>query len=235
MNATERWQDAISQNLAAGSIPGYKKQDVSFATVAAGLMPQGVGQHFGLPRAQISTNFAPGEMRSTNIPTDVAIEGSGFFEVQLPNGSRGYTRDGQFTINSVGQLSTKRGYLVMGNAGPIQIDRGSGGTITISSTGDLSQGSNVKGTIKVVEFNRPDLLMQGSGGYFVANNPAAAATQVASPIIHQGFLEGSNSSSVAEMAHLMTAMRSYEANAKVVQFQDDRMGKAISDLGNPVS
>jgi flagellar basal-body rod protein FlgF len=233
MTASARMQDVIAQNLASSSVPGYKKQDVSFSTVAAGLTSTS-GQHYTLTRAQTSTSFAPGELRYTGVNTDAAVEGPGFFEVQLPNGNKAYTRDGEFTRNAQGQMVTKRGYPVLTTSGPIQFDHNDAGPVSISSDGVISQGSTPKGRMSIVTFDRQDLLLQGNGGYFHADNPDAGKTQLATPVIRQGFLEDANTSSVAEMANLMTSMRSFEANEKVIQTQDDRMGKAISDLGNPL-
>ena len=126
MNANARWQEVISENLASSSIPGFKRQNLSFDAIQAGLMPQGAGAqklNFLLPRGQTSTSFTPGELKYTGAKTDVAIEGAGFFEVQQPNGASAYTRDGEFQINAQGQLTTKQGQLVLGDSGPIQLDR----------------------------------------------------------------------------------------------------------------
>ena len=88
--------------------------------VQAGLMPPtavGAPQHFSLPRPVTSTNFQPGELRATSSKTDVAIEGAGFFVVQMANGAQGFNRDGEFQINSQGQLTSKQGYPCWGMAG----------------------------------------------------------------------------------------------------------------------
>ena len=99
----------------------------------------------------------------------------------------------------------------------------------------MRQGNDVRGKIHVVEFNRPDLLTLTGGAYFLAENPALETTDATTPNLRQNFLESSNASSVHEMANMITAMRMYEANQKVIQTQDDRMSRAISELGNPTS
>ena len=89
MNANARWQEVISENLASASIPGFKKQDMSFDAVQAGVMSQAVPDgrvQYNMPRASSSTNFSQGSLRETGVNTDVAIDGKGFFEVQLPSG-----------------------------------------------------------------------------------------------------------------------------------------------------
>ena len=233
LTANARWQDLISQNLASASVPGFKKQDLSFSSVQAGLLQAQNGTTATLPRAQIATNFQTGEIRATGTKTDVAIDGSGFFEVQLANGANAYTRDGEFQINANGQLVTKAGYAVLGEGGPIQLDRNNPAPLSISANGQVSQGTEVKGKLKVVGIDNPNLLTQISGGYFLADNPNLQTTTIAQPSVRQGYLEAANTSSVLEMASLIRSMRSFEANQRIIQMQDDRMGRAITDLGSP--
>lgn len=234
MNANARWQDIISSNLNSASIPGFKKQELSFSAVEAGLMPHSAQRsHFALPSATAFTNFTGGEIRPTGVNTDLALEGPGFFEVQLPNGAHAYTRDGEFKLNAQGQLVTKQGYLVLGDGGPIQFDPNSGGAITISPAGEVSQGSEPKGTLKIASFNNPWLLTPIGSGMFEARDGSLIAGSGAKAAVRQGFIEESNTSATTEMANLITAMRSFEANQRVVQLQDERIGKMISDLGNP--
>lgn len=235
MSANARWQEAISENLASASIPGFKKQDVSFEAVQAGVMSQtnpDAQVQFTMPRFTQNTNFSQGDLRKTDAPTDVAIEGRGFFPVQMPDGGTAYTRDGEFHLNSSGQLTTKQGFLVLGEGGPIQLDPSLGGQITIAPSGEISQGTEVRGKLKVVDFNQPNQLTQVSGGYFTANS-ALQPTDVPTPSLHQGFLEGANTSPVLEMANLIGVMRGFEANQRLMQVHSDRMSRTISELGNP--
>ena len=238
LDANSRWQEVIAGNLASSSIPGFKKQELSLAAVRAGLMPSSglnssnLPQFFTLPKATSSTSFLPGDMQPTGNKTDVAIDGKGFFSVQLPNGSTVLTRDGEFQVSSKGQLVTKEGYTVLGDSGPINLDLSNTAPMSISATGDVSQGAQEQGKLKISEFDKPELLTQISGAYFLANNPNLLSKPSTSTL-RQGYLEGSNTSVVGEMANMMTAMRSFEANQHIIQIQDDRLGKTISDLGNP--
>ncbi len=238
MNANSRWQDVISGNLASSSIPGFKKQELSLAAVRAGLMPSSglnsanLPQFFTIPKASASTSFTTGDMQATGNKNDVAIEGKGFFSVRLPNGSNLLTRDGEFQVNAKGQLVTKEGYTVLGEAGPINLDLANPAPMSISATGDISQGAEPKGKLKISEFHNPELLTQVSGSYFQASNPKLQ-TQPSTSTLRQGYLEGSNTSVVGEMANMMTAMRSFEANQHIIQIQDDRLGKTITELGTP--
>jgi len=238
LNANSRWQESIAQNLASSTVPGFKKQELSFSAIQAGLMSpnsakvSGISSHFLLPKANVTTNFLPGEMKRTDLNTDVAIQGPGFFEIRLPNGTTGYTRDGEFQPNAQGLLTTKQGHFVLGDTGPIQLDPNNSEVLTVSPTGEISQGAELKGKIKLVDFNDLQLLTPIGGGIFLATNSNLQPVQVANPSLRRGFLEGANTSAVSEMVNLISAMRMYETNQKVIQMQDDRMGRAISELGN---
>jgi flagellar basal-body rod protein FlgF len=233
LNANSRWQDVISQNLAASAIPGYKKQELSFSAVQSSqLNALSPSARTLMPQVVTATNFQQGTLRPTGEQTDLAIEGAGFFEVQLPDGSRGYTRDGEFRVNAQNQLVTKQGYMVLGDGGPIQLDPNNGGPLSVAPSGDLSQGAEAKGRLKVVQFSDPNRLTAVGNGFFQSHDPTLLPTE-ATGTIRQGFLENANTSPVTEMAGLVNAMRIFEANQKVMQLHDERMGKAISELGSP--
>ena len=223
--------------MASASIPGFKKQEISFEAVRAGMLSPnksaGITQPVALPATRTHLNFSAGEVRRTDVNTDLAIEGPGFFEVQLSNGTTAYTRDGEFKVNSQGELVTKQGYLVQGQGGPIQLDRNNSAMIHVAADGTISQGSEVRGKLNLVSFNDPNLLTPLNGGFFMAKDPALQTVDDTKTNVRQGFLEGSNTSAVTEMANMISVMRAYEANQRVIQMQDERMGRAISELGNP--
>jgi flagellar basal-body rod protein FlgF len=234
MNAHARWQELITQNLAAGSVPGYRKQEMSFSTVQAGLDPTATnpgGLNYVIPTTTAATNFQAGESRPTGNLLDFAIDGPGLFEVQLPNGTRAYTRDGEFHLNAQGQLVTKQGYVVLGEGGPLLLDPNSTSPITVSALGEVSQGDQPRGRMRLVEFDQPQLLTSLGQGCFLADKPGAHPNDATASSIHQGFLEASNTSPTAEMASLITAMRMFEVNQRVLQAQDERMGRVITELG----
>jgi flagellar basal body rod protein FlgG len=238
LGANSRWQEVIAQNLASSSVPGYKKQQLSLDAIRSGLMPPGslnstgAPQFFTLPHAAVSTDFSSGDMQFTGDKHDLAIQGKAFFEIKLPNGTTALTRNGEFQVNSLGKLVTREGYTVMGKEGPIQLDLTDGEPFNISSTGEVSQGENTVGTLKLDEFNKPGLLKQLGAGYYATGNPNVHAVPVTSTL-RQGYLESSNTSVVGEMADMISAQRGFEANSKIIQIQDDRLGKLISDLGTP--
>src|SRR5947208_5193434 len=124
LKANSQWQEVIAENLSASSIPGFKKKELFTDAIAAGgpAVPGSAASSFVMPHTGVTTNFQPGQLKFTGAKTDCAIEGPGFFEVQLPNATRGYTRDGEFQINAQGQLVTKSGYPVLSSTGPVQLD-----------------------------------------------------------------------------------------------------------------
>jgi flagellar basal-body rod protein FlgG len=241
LDANSRWQEVIADNLASGSVPGFKQRQLSLESVQAGLMPannaKNLPQTFSIPQGVMTTNFTQGDMKYTGVNTDVAVDGKGFFEVQLPNGSTGLTRDGEFQVNSLGQLVTKEGYRVFGvgpggTPQPIDLDSNNSEPLSISAAGEVNQGSEDRGQLLLTDVEKPQLLTQISGGYFLAQD-AGAQLSPSNSTVRAEYLEGSNTSAVGEMANLMTAMRGFEANQHVIQIQDDRMSKTITELGNP--
>ncbi|HYG21188.1 MAG TPA: flagellar hook-basal body protein [Verrucomicrobiae bacterium] len=233
MNAHSRWQELITHNLTAGSVPGYRKRDISFSAVEAGHPGAALNASqisTVMPAARPGTNFQPGQLRPTRNQFDFALDGPGFLEVQLPNGNKAYTRDGELHMSAQGQLVTKQGYPVVSDSGPLQFDPNNSGAITVSSNGFVSQGGDVKGTLRLVEFKDPQALTPISAGFFLADRPEAQPEAALNTEVRQGYLEGSNASPTVEMASLITSMRMFEANQRVLQMQDERMGKALSEL-----
>lgn len=238
LDATSRWQEVISENLASSSVPGFRKQEIAFTATSAGMRPgvtpnpASTPQQLAIPQARSVTSFLAGEMKLTGEKTHVAIDGRAFFEVQLPSGDTAYTRDGEFQLDSIGQLVTKQGYPVLSEGGPIIVELDRPEPLSISPSGEISQGADIKGRLKLTAFNEEQRLQQLGGGMFLAEDPALEPIGAAGSTVRQGWLEGSNASVVGEMANLLTAMRTYEANQRVVQIHDERMGKAITELSN---
>ena len=238
MNATERWQDLVADNLSSASIPGARQQEISFSAVQAGLSSAAPGSSSGsfvIPFAGATTNFTQGELKATGGNLDFALEGPGFFSVQMPDGSKAYTRDGEFQLNGQGQLTTKQGYPVITDSGPITFDPNNRAPINISATGEVSQGEDSKGKISVTEFGNMKAVTMGAGGYFEADSTVAKPVPASKTSVRQGFVEASNTSPTLAMASLITSMRMFETNQKVMQMQSDRMTKTITDLSGTSS
>jgi flagellar basal body rod protein FlgG len=238
MNASARWEEVIADNLASNQIPGFKKQDLSFHDVQAGFMArttgtQGATKRSAMPMAGTSINFENGELSPTGSPTDLAIDGAGFFQVQLPDGRYAYTRNGIFQVNAQGELVTKHGFPVVGDAGPLQVDPNNKGPITVTKSGTVTQDGITRGHIKLAAFSDPSVLTPAKTGLYILNDPNIEPEVPAKTSIFQGYLEAGNSSPVSEMGNLITSMRYFEANQKVIQAEDDRMNRLITDVANP--
>jgi flagellar basal-body rod protein FlgF len=229
MNATERWQDMVAENLSMAGVPGAHARAMSFSSVAAGQDSLGGGA-FVMPVANVSTDFTQGELRGTGNPMDCALQGKGFFTVQMEDGTKGYTRDGEFTVDKSGQLVTKQGHAVLSENGPIRSDPASKSALTISPEGMVSQGPDIKGKLALVEFAKPQNLVPKGGGIFSNDNPDVLPVPALDTQVRAGFAENSNVSPTLAMATMITAMRMFESNQKVLTMQSERMTKSINEL-----
>lgn len=230
LSALERWQEIISQNISASSVPGFKKTEASFESVFGGAMQDSSG---AMPSAVMRLNMQPGELRATGNEFDFAIQGGGFFQIQRPSGGTGYTRDGEFHVNRERTLVNKLGYPVLGEDGAITFKPG-GGRVSITAEGDIVQGDTRVGKIAVSEFADPSALQRiGDGLLAPSGNVRPAAVE--RPAVLTGTLESGNVSALQEMVNLVELSRAYEASQRVMMADDESADKAIQALGNPTS
>ena len=231
MNATERWQDMVADNLSSASVPARASRKSVFPPCRpAGVRRVRPGRRqFRHALAGSAINFSQGNITPSGNNLDMAIEGQGFFSVKLPNGSTAYTRDGEFRLNTQGQLTTKQGYPVVSDGGSLTFDPNNTAPINVSPDGEVSQGADSKGKISVTEFGNLKALTMGGGGFFQADGAAAQPKPATASHVRQGFVEGSNTSPTLAMASLITSMRMFETNQKVMPMQSDRMTKAIAE------
>jgi flagellar basal-body rod protein FlgG len=236
MNASAKWQEVIAENMAASSVPGARRLEVSFAAVEAGVAQAGTAganQHFLITSPRTQYNLEQGTLYTTDKSTDLALEGPGYFAVNLPDGSNAYTRSGEFRCDSSGRLITKHGFEVQVESGSLTLDQRNLSAVKVAANGDVSQGGEVKGRLRISEFVNPRQLENMGGGYYISKNPDAEMVSDPSTIVRQGCLEGSNISPMIEMATMITSMRMFEANQRTLQAQDERLGRVITELGNP--
>jgi flagellar basal-body rod protein FlgG len=196
-------------------------------------VPTGESIGLGTRTAAIDQVFTEGELSNTGNPLDVAIQGDGFFQISMPDGSIAYTRDGSFRTDQNGRLVTLDGYALLPG---INIPQGAR-NLTIGPDGTLSVQVNNQtvptqvGQLQVVKFLNPAGL-QPLGQNLYAQNQAAGPPQTGIGgqngfgSIAQGFLEMPNESTVQEMVSLIEAQRAYEASSKAVQVSDQMQGIA---------
>jgi len=238
ISALERWQDIVSQNITSNDQTAYKKRTVSFSTEMAGEIQsdpkQSVGHGNGMPTVfpKINTgiSFTYGESQRTRGDLDVAIQGEGFFEVQRDDGSLVYTRNGEFRMRTDRTLVTGSGDEVMSTSGSPIVFLPNGGAITINENGSVVQGTTTLGRIAIKQFPDNSRLVSIGAGYFTPPD-GVEADDVEKPGVLQGYVEGSNTSSLREMVDLVLISRAYEANQKMITTFDEQMGKTLDALG----
>jgi flagellar basal body rod protein FlgG len=238
LSALERWQDSVSQNITSSQTTGYRKRTVNFSTQTAGEIqpdPNGrVGHDSGVPllfpKINTGINFITGETQPTRRELDVAIQGDGFFEVQMPDGAHAFTRSGEFRIRPDRTLVTAGGDEVLTEGGaPITL-LSNGAPVTINRDGTIFQGDASVGKLSVQHFANTGALIPISGGLFIPS-AGAAPSPVAEPELLQGYLEGSNVTPLREMVDLVLISRAYEANQKIISTVDQQMQKTLDALG----
>jgi len=233
--------DVISNNLANVNTTGFKKSKIEFqdllyqTTRAAGAeagagnqVPTGIQVGHGSRPVSTSKIFTTGELTQTGERLDVAIQGDGFFEVQLPDGSRAYSRDGGFKTASDGRITTSDGLVLQGGFQPVPAGTTS---ISIAPSGEVTySGANGPTSFRVqlVRFNNPSGL-ESMGRNLYRETPASGTAELGNPgesgfgELQQGYLEMSNVKVVEEMVNLIVAQRAYEVNSKAVQAADEMM------------
>ena len=233
--------DNISNNLANVNTTGFKKsklefQDLLYQTTRAAGSQQGGGNqlpsslqigHGSIPIATQRV-FTNGQLTQTGENLDIAIQGDGFFQVQMPDGSLAYTRDGALQTDSSGRIVTADGYPVAGGFQPVPAGTTN---ITITSSGAVTYTTSSGATnsqLQLARFtNSGGLEAQGQNLYkeTSASGPAELGDPGQSGFgqLQQGYLELSNVSVVEEMVNLILAQRAYEVNSKAVQAADEMM------------
>jgi len=236
--------DTIANNLANVNTTGFKRSRVNFQdllyetvkpagteTAIGTTIPEGIQIGHGVRPASIAKIFSPGNMIQTGNPLDLAIEGGGFFQIELPDGTTAYTRDGSFKVNEEGTIMTADGYpLTPAITVPTdyeQVTVGSDGTVSAKVPGTATP-TNI-GTLQLVRFANPAGLDARLGRNLLVETEASGTPTAGQPglegigLIEQGFLENSNVQVVEEILHLIIAQRAYEANSKVIQASDEML------------
>ena len=236
--ALERWQDNVSQNITSAQTTGYRKRTIQFSTQTAGEIHPDSNSKAGLdagvpavfPRTSAGINFLSGETMPTRRELDIAIQGDGFFEIQLPDGEKAYTRSGEFRLRPDRTLVTAAGLEVLSNNGDPFVLLPGGGAIVVNQDGTIFQGNTALGKLSIQRFGNTAALIPSSGGMFKPG-PGANMEEVEEPDLMQGYLEQSNVQPLREMVDLVLISRAYEANQKMITAIDQQMEKALQALG----
>ncbi|CAM4366512.1 flagellar basal-body rod protein FlgG [Comamonas aquatilis] len=245
MEAQQTQLDVISHNLANVSTTGYKRANAVFEdliyqnlrqvgsqTTEQNQLPTGLHLGLGVRTVATTRNFLQGSLQQSNNALDVAINGNGFFEVNMPDGTMAYTRDGSFQVNAQGQLVTSSGLPV---ANGITIPNGAT-AVSISADGVVSAtmpgqaAPQQVGNIAMSQFiNAAGLEPRGQNLY--VETAASGQPQQGTPgtnglgAIQQGYLEASNVNVVQELVTMIQTQRAYEMNSKAIQTSDQMLAK----------
>jgi flagellar basal-body rod protein FlgG len=246
MKAQELSLDNIANNLANINTNGFKPSRINFqdmlysvlrtpgAASGATQIPGGIQVGHGTRVAEIAHLFKQGSLQETGRELDLAIEGDGFFEVALPDGSLAYTRDGSFRRTAAGEVVTVDGYKVSGfdtiDAGTTEITIAPDGSFT-----SMVNGSQVTKTpITLTRFANPEGLQSiGRNLYRIteASGPAQSGVNPGEEgigtLAHR-YVENSSVSAAEELVNMILSQRSYEANSKAIRASDEMMQEANS-------
>lgn len=241
MEAQQLNLNTIANNLANVNTPGFKRSKIEFQDMlyqkprssgadsgGGNLVPTGVEIGNGSRVAATSKVFTQGQLTQTGEKLDVAIQGDGFFDVQRPDGTIAYTRDGTFKLNAQGQVVNIDGLPILSGFQGIPAGTTS---ITIAENGEVSAES-ASGTqtfrLTLSRFANPSGL-RSMGGNLYEETAASGTPEVGSASengfgrLIQGYTESSNVNIVEEMVNLIVAQRAYEINSKSVQTSDEML------------
>ncbi len=243
MEAQQLYMDTISNNLSNVNTAGFKRskiefQDLMYQTLRepgvrnfeGSMAPAGIETGLGVKPAATQRVFSQGSLNATENPLDWAIEGEGFFQITLPDGSTAYTRDGSFKLSSDGSIVTSSGFFV---SPEITVPENSS-NLSVSKDGKVSatlpgeDTSTEIGQIELVRFINPSGL-RSLGGNLYAMSDASGEPVISLPseegtgTIQVGYTEASNVQIVDEMVNMISAQRAFEIISKAIQVGEEMM------------
>ena len=245
LDAQQTQLDVIANNLANVSTNGFKRvrpvfEDLLYQTLRQPgaqssqqtQVPAGLQMGTGVRPVSTARIFTQGNIQKTDNALDLGIQGEGFFQILMPDGTTGYTRDGSFQKDNQGQIVTSDGYPLQPNitipATALSVSVGTDGTVTITQSGTAA--STQIGTIQLANFINPaGLLSMGqnlfletaASGTPTPNTPGTNGTGT----VNQGYVETSNVNVAEELVSMIQTQRAYELNSKVVSTSDAMLGR----------
>ncbi|ENA30811.1 MULTISPECIES: flagellar basal-body rod protein FlgG [Pseudomonas] len=240
----------ISNNLANVSTTGFKRDRAEFQDLLYQVrrqpgaqstqdsqLPSGLQLGTGVRIVGTQKNFTEGSLQTTDQPLDMAINGRGFFQVSMPDGTIAYTRDGTFHLNSDGQVVTANGFAlepaIVVPAETRTFTVGEDGTVSVTTANNAAP--QVIGNLQTADFINPGGL-QAVGNNLFMETAASGAPQNGTPglnglgTVMQQTLENSNVSTVEELVNMITTQRAYEMNSKVISTADQMLGFVTQNL-----
>ncbi len=250
MLAQQKNVEVVSNNLANMNTTGYMRRRTEFhdlmyqnlrrvgatSSDAGTVVPSGVQLGLGVKLAAVYRIHEQGNLSPTDNTFDMAVQGNGYFQVQMPDGTTAYTRDGTFQLNADGRVVTHDGYSVLpaitvpDNAVDVVIN--TSGEVQVKLDGQVNY-QNV-GQLQIANFAN-DTGLESIGSNLYLESTASGSPSTSTPgsagygTILQGFLETSNVNAVEEISNLISAQRAYEMNSKVITTSDEMM-RTVSQM-----
>ncbi len=229
--ALRRELDVVANNIANADTTGFKVEQMLIGTEVgerarnAFVRP---GVSFVLDKG-VGRDYGQAALEQTGRNLDFGIEGEGaFFKVSDAAGEA-YTRDGAFTLDPEGRLTTQAGAAVQGDGGDIILDR-SLGEPSVAADGTISQNGTPAGRLSIVRFDTLAALEKGGDGLY-RNASNAAALDATDARVRQGMLEGSNVNPILEITNLIEIQRAYESVTRMIENANDLSRRAVERLG----
>jgi flagellar basal-body rod protein FlgG len=243
LEASQTMMNTIADNLANVNTTGFKSETPEFQSLlyqdgiqpganstGTTIYPSGLEVGSGVKVASIKDTLTQGTLTSTGNPLDLAINGSGYFQIMQPNGQTAYTRDGSFQLNQNGQLVNSSGYQVLpaitipANATSVTI--GTDGTVSVTLPGAAT--ANQVGQIQLSNFVNPQGLQPLGGNLFLNTTSSGAAINGAPQTnglgsVNQSYLESSNVDVVTAMVNMISAERAYQLGTQAASAVDNQL------------
>ena len=250
LDAQQTRINVITNNLANANTTGFKRdravfQDLLYQNIRQPgaqssqntQLPTGLQLGTGVRVVATEKLFTQGNISQTDAPLDIAIQGRGFFEIQLPDGTSAYTRDGSFTLDSDGQIVNSSGYALQPAItippNVLSITVGVDGTVSTLTSGD--NAPTQVGNIQLVDFiNETGLQARGENLYLETASSGSPTTSTPGlnglGTIIQGSLETSNVNVVEELVNMIETQRTYEVNSRAIQTSDEMLQYVNNNL-----
>jgi len=223
--------DVVANNIANANTTGFKVEQLLIGSEIGArarndnvrpsvsfVLDNGVGRDFG-----------QGALSQTSRPLDFAIEGEGAFFKLQDGAGEAYTRDGAFTLDPEGRLTTQGGVPVLGDGGEIILNPAMG-EIAVGSDGTITQNGQLAGRLSVVRFDSLAAIEKSGDGLY-RNRSNAVAVDATDARIQQGMLEASNVNSILEITNLIEVSRAYETITRLIEQTTDLSKRAVERLG----
>jgi len=250
LDAQQTKMSTIANNLANAGTTGYKRsraifEDLLYQNVRQvgaqssqdTQLPSGLMLGTGVRVVATEKLFTQGNLAQTDNLLDMAIQGRGFFQVLLPDGTQAYTRDGSFQVDDQGQMVTSAGYVMQPSVtipeNALSVNIGSDGTVSVRLPG--SSAVSQIGTIQLADFVNPAGLQPVGENLYLESN-ASGSPQTGNPSLNglgtvvQGYVESSNVNVVEELVNMIETQRTYEMNSKAISTTDQMLQYVANNL-----